>query len=77
MTVAAQETHESAKHRGHVIHPHTHVWLIPHGRPVLKPCTGTWFCETCKKYFDGPCCYALRNESGWPVAVVPGVGGTQ
>lgn len=66
------------KHRGHVMHPHDHVFFTRHGRtPVLKPCTCTWFCMNCAQFFDGPGCYVLRNDSGWPVAVMPGIGGTE
>jgi hypothetical protein len=60
-------------HAGHDIHPHRHVWLAGGGVPVLKPCSGRWFCLTTREYFDGPRCYARADECGWPVAVVPGM----
>jgi hypothetical protein len=66
-------SNDAEAHAGHYIHPHSHVWLARHGVPVLKPCTGRWFCMNCRQYFDGPRCYVLRDDSGWPVAVVPGI----
>ena len=68
-----QQFPQAEEHRGHWIHPHDHIWLIRDARPVLKPCTGTWFCIGCKEFFDGPRCYVLRNDSGWPVGVMPGI----
>jgi hypothetical protein len=55
------------KHAGHSIHPHKHDTRSEDGK--LKPCSGRWFCETCRdpvKGYPGEWFTAQRCYEGQP-----------
>jgi hypothetical protein len=61
-------------HEGHNVHPHDHRWQASCEERIKAggPCSGRWFCVTCKgkggvppgTWFDGPVCPQPVRSAG-------------
>ena len=52
--------HVRTAHSGHTVFPHDHQWQLNVWNEMRRPCTGHWFCQSCRVWFTSEPCPTVR-----------------